>query len=251
MKERFRTPPGMIVVATGELIRSTNFAAAISRTVALVPEVENVMWSIGASVADNLNDGMRALLEQKELGWVFTIGDDHDWQVPLLPEMLKRMYKRDYDILAPLCFRRSWPPAFVAYDRQDEEGVWWPTDADEIFQIISSDYPTREVGAAGNAAMLIRRRVIEKMDDPWWRNGLEGPNGITISQSGEDINFCEDAKAKGFKIHVAFDLPLVHIANVGLIPAVEDGSFGMRLIFGTTVGPFYPLATGKRDGDES
>src|SRR6188472_2239062 len=111
-------------------------AASMARTIVQLDPDSAVMWSIGATVADNLNDGMRALMHHEHLQWVWTIGDDHEWDVELVPAMLERMFKDDLDILVPLCFRRSWPPNWVIYDRKDKEGVVWPTTANTIAEIL-------------------------------------------------------------------------------------------------------------------
>ena len=223
--------------------RYTNFAASMVETAVDLHPESAIMWSIGPTVADNQNDGASALRGSGQHDWLWILGDDHTWARGLLPAMLRRMYRDDLDVLVPLCFKRSWPPSYVVYDRF-ENGVAMVIKSATVGEILTSGDWTREVVAAGTAGMLIRGRVIEALEPPYFQNGLVGDTGEVTSQAGEDLNFCTLVRAAGFKIHCAFDFPFGHITQVSLYPewAEEIGHFGMRMVYGREDGPFIALA---------
>ena len=72
-----------------------------------------------------------------------------------------------------------------------------------------------EVDVAGFGCMLIRRKVFEQVERPWfvWNE---------IGDKSEDFYFIEKAKKKGFRVFVMADCKLQHI---GQIKVMFDGSF--------------------------
>lgn len=238
-----RVPPGLVIVAAGDTARYHNFTAAITKTVAALDAESAVMWAISSSVADNCNVGARALLGEEGPDWAWVMGDDHEWDERLLPSLLETMYAHDLDILVPLCFARSWPPRFVVYEESEDEDDFLVTmKPEKVADILRSGDHVREVAAAGTAAMLIRRRVFEAIEPPWFRNVLISRKGMGfISQTGEDLNFCSLARAHGFRIHAHFGLVLGHIRAVTLLPEMTDDGLHMRIFFGAHVGPYLTI----------
>lgn len=239
-----KVPPGMVAVACGDTSRYTNFSASISRTVAGLDPESGTLWSVSSSVADNCNIAAEALVEaDTAMDWLFILGDDHEWDQDLLPELLAAMYEHDLDILVPLCFARSWPPRFVIYDRE-EEGVTKTVEPETVAEIMRSGKIIREVFAAGTAGMVVRRRVFEGIEFPYFRNVLLGPTQETgiISQTGEDINFCRLARIAGFHVWAHFGLVLGHIRPITLVPEMDAEGLFMRLLFGAPHGPKVKIA---------
>ena len=67
-----------------------------------------------------------------------------------------------------------------------------------------------EVDATGAACLLFEMRVFHKMPRPWFRfRHLPGGEGI-----GEDIGFCSDLKAAGYKIFVDTTVPSGHYTTL-------------------------------------
>lgn len=76
----------------------------------------------------------------------------------------------------------------------------WPTDK------------PFEVDVAGAAFMLIKRKVLEKMEPPWfYMPPLYGEKNI----AGEDTTFCYNAKMHGFKVWADPTINMRHIGNWG------------------------------------
>jgi len=72
-----------------------------------------------------------------------------------------------------------------------------------------------ECAAVGTGAILIARRVFEHPDlrapflDEWDEDG--------IRTRGEDLTFCERARAAGFRVYAAMDMPCGHLKEVNLL----------------------------------
>ena len=64
----------------------------------------------------------------------------------------------------------------------------------------------QEVDAVGSGAMIIARRVLEKVKPAFER--IYDEHGI--QQTGRDLNFCKRAKEAVYKIHVSFEHPCSH-----------------------------------------
>lgn len=65
-----------------------------------------------------------------------------------------------------------------------------------------------EVDATGTGCLLFRTEVFKKMPSPWFRFRMVGGR-----QVGEDIGFCADAKAAGFKIFVDTSVEIAHLTQ--------------------------------------
>jgi hypothetical protein len=147
-------------------------------------------------------------------------------------KLLAQMYKNDLDIVVPLCFKRSFPPAPVIYDL-GEDGLPYHVDLKG-----HPDGGLIEVYCAGTAGMIIRKRVIDKMkesgDIPYFQLGGE--------HWGEDLDFCRRARAHGFAVHCDLDMPLGHIVNATLWPKQNlDGAWGCEYDFNHQGGFFLEI----------
>lgn len=65
-----------------------------------------------------------------------------------------------------------------------------------------------EVDATGTGCLLIRMEVFRKMPSPWFRFRNIGGRMV-----GEDIGFCSDAKAAGYKIYVDTSVEIGHLTQ--------------------------------------
>jgi len=85
---------------------------------------------------------------------------------------------------------------------------FWDKDKTRVEQV-GADWlipksPLAEVDAVGTGVMLIRKRVFE---------GLEKPYFYYEENRSEDIMFCEKARRAGFKIHINTKLKVGHIGD--------------------------------------
>lgn len=75
----------------------------------------------------------------------------------------------------------------------------------------------REVDAVGSGAMLVHRRVLEKVRPAFMR--LWDEDGFATK--GIDFNFCDRAKAEGFRVWAHFDYLADHRKDVSLLDVLE------------------------------
>jgi hypothetical protein len=209
-EDRARPVGGTVGVVASEAARYTQFAVALSGLE--MPGDSVLRWVISGDRVSGQNE----LVKNLHGDWLFIMGDDHAFG----PGLLRQLLAHDVDVVVPLCLSRRTP--FNPYCFQQREGMV-PLDL--------SACPAGglvEVEAAGSAGMLIRRHVLEAVGDPWFEYMSEG----------EDIAFCDKARAAGFKIHVDLGAPLGHIASTILWPTFNDG----RWLTGMTVADGFELA---------
>lgn len=193
----------------------------VSLTGLQLPEGSYVGWQIGEPIAGNCNRLVRTVLE-RDHEWLWLMGDDHAFE----PNLLHRLLERDVDIVVPLCLKR-WPPFEPVIFSELAGGLRRCVDLD--------DYPDGgliEVHSAGSGGMLIRRRVFEQLDDPWFETGR-----VRSDELAEDLYFCDKARAAGFKIHADLDCLLGHITPAIVWPrqTPEGWTFGFGFPEGVVV----------------
>ena len=190
-----------------------------------VPSGASKLRQVGLEVAHNLN---RAV-ERMTGDWLATIDDDHAYAPGTLLRLLRQMYERDLDVLVPLIVHKT-PPYAPVLSGAELNG-----------------HGLTAVQAAGTGYMLIRRRVFDGMDEPYFRVGqLDGD----LYQ--EDIDFCLRACGRGFRVWCDPSTPIGHITQVTVWPHVfSGGERGVFLALGNdTVLPIRPaeLAVGRAVG---
>lgn len=226
-------PKGTVSVLANENARYTLFHAAMASMV--LPAGSRISFHTGCYVVDSSNRAVKGVLQPHNDGtesdWLMLFGDDHAFAPQLAIKLLALMYKYDLDIIVPLCFKRSFPPAPVLYDL-GEDGLPYHVDL--------SAHPQGgliEVYCAGTAGMIIRKRVLEKMleedDIPWFQLGGE--------HWGEDLDFCRRARSHGFKVWADLDMPLGHIINTTLWPTRQGDEWGCEYEFNSQGGFFLKL----------
>ncbi len=185
-----------------------------------------------ASVTENLNQVIRSLRSEDE--WLWILGDDHVWQSDCLLRMLETMDDLpEADILVPLVVKRNPPWHLVVFHEAGMHSIgvpaWRPFDWEEI-----PGSGTFEVDAAGSAGMLIRRRVLDELGDPWFRS-----SGSVILN--EDVTFCADARKAGFRIFATADMTMGHLGVFNVRPARRNGRWGAMTEFSSAQEQFRHL----------
>ena len=215
-------PPGTIIIACGELSRYTKFSRSLSQLA--IPEGTLTLWSEGVSVAANLN---RAL--EKRIGeWVWFLGDDHTFA----PDLLYRLLNHGFDAVVPLVLRRKPPFQPVLYKTIEANGwgayyQWSEIPASGLLP----------VAAAGAAGLLVRARVFEKMEPPYFAVGQ-----VMKDQLSEDLWFCRKLQDADIPLYVDLDTMLGHITPMVISPArMDDGHWGVDVDFGSGCHAQFPL----------
>lgn len=199
-------PPGVIGVASSFLGRYREFDVSVSNIV--VPQGTVVEWRLGVNIAHNFNNTIRSMLSSGAQ-WVWILGDDHVF----LPNTLLNLLRRKVDVVVPLCLRRSSP--FLPVLHTSVSGgcarLDWSFLEGKSGLVDISDI------AAGNAGMLIQRRVIETMSEPWFETGQ-----INSELGSPDLWFCEKLRNYGIKLHLDLDNPIGHITHAAVWPSKND-----------------------------
>lgn len=203
--------PGVLGAARGYLGRYTEFDISLQQTrrpAGSVPRTE-----LGVGIAHNFNELCRFTLDEPKFGWLWILGDDHAWGADLLMNLLAH----EVDIVIPLVLRRNRPFRSVLH-----------TNADEGYRNLIDNELDGLTGLVditnltfGNAGILIKRRVLEVMTDPWFENGM-----TKSDHTGCDLYFCEKARKAGFKMYLDLDSTMGHLTTVSVRAfRTEDGAY--------------------------
>jgi GT2 family glycosyltransferase len=182
--------PGYIGISSGESARSSEFWANFIR-LELPPLVTKPEVARGACIAENRNKLTERALELNA-EWIFYVDDDQLFD----PLALNRLLLRNVDIVSGLYLARKFPFEPVVFDKASDD----PTNPKGAYQMYLNNQKNNvgliKVAATGAGALLVRRRVLEKMQRPWWTLGQLHPSGW-----GDDLDFCYRAKEAGFDIY--------------------------------------------------
>lgn len=133
--------------------------------------------------------------------YLFMIDDDM-----IAPDdLFEKLYESQKDVIAPLAFTRNFPHKPVLYNCI--EGWDTVTQTEYFTNYAVMNYPKDkliECDAVGFGAVLIKVDCFKKMPQPWFMN----PN-----KTGEDINFCYQAKKYGFRTWMDTRLKLGHVSH--------------------------------------
>lgn len=155
------------------------------------------LWSKG-SLINEARQGMVDKVLECGMSHLFFI--DSDMRFPA--DGLLRLLRHDLDVVSGIYFAKQPGYTPVAAHR-NKEGAYirlteWPHD--RLF----------EVDGVGAGFLLIKRKVLEKLQWPHFAEGLQPK---TKTRIGEDYYFCRKAQLDGFKIHVDPTLDLRHIGD--------------------------------------
>ena len=102
-----------------------------------------------------------------------------------------------------------------------------------------------EVDIVGTACMVIHRRVFERLGPRPFKEPV-GPDGKRMM--GEDMAFCREARAAGFKVTIIPSVRFNHVKEVGLIEVYEAmlayAEFGRRAGYQQAVAEIQAAASG-------
>lgn len=205
------TLPGTIGLITSDLLRYPEILTSIVGT-RLQSQVE-LLLGTGPSIVNNLNKIVQDMSLDSE--WLWLMGDDHEFS----PTVLQGLLNADVDIVVPLCANRRLPynPVLFRYDQT----VYTPYQWHEF----NGKSGLQEVDAAGSAGMLIRRKVLETIEYPWFETGKLGSAAFN-----EDLYFCKKAREHGYKVFVHLDIHLGHAVRGYVYPYQSpDLEYGYNL----------------------
>lgn len=213
-----------------EIGRFAAFTMALCGT--LQPPGCHLSIMASASVTENLNSSIRTMPDESE--WMWILGDDHTWANDCLMQMLHILDEADHvDILVPLVLKRSPPFQPVVFHRDDslaDPRIPGSEDMPTFRPYHWDELPAAglfEIDACGSAGMLVRRRVLDAMEEPWFRS----TGGVILN---EDVTFCLDARELGFHIYATADIVMGHLGIFNVQLHQHEGRWMPKLGFSTS-----------------
>lgn len=198
---------GLVGVIAQETGRYSLFAASITELER--PEGSSAYWVIGHDIAENQNKLVEEMY-RREAEWLWILGDDHAFS----PDALARLLDAERPIVVPLCLQRNPPYRPVIYTAVDGSG------GRVVIEL--QDHPVGglvEVHSAGGGGMLVRREVLDAVGAPWFELGKSPGSSL-----GEDLYFCDKARAAGYRVYANLDVPFGHCQTSTIWPVREpDG----------------------------
>ena len=157
----FQVPPGSIYVTSyGSIRAKTTQALLAMQRRAFNLGLNNIDFriTIGTLVDKARNEAAKELLSDKNRAYLWFIDADMAFAPELLDVMLKTAYDecKEFDIIGAYCQLRG-EPYFPTIDTGT--GTWEPQ--------LAGQGPL-EVIRTGGACVLIKRRVFERMEYPWY-----------------------------------------------------------------------------------
>lgn len=208
LKKLNAMPPGVVGITTGQLGRYREFDWCLENV--WLPPGSIKRWSMGVDVCHNFNDMARYMVERPEMKWLWILGDDHLFT----QDLMMNLYERDRDVVVPLCLRRSNDFAPVL-NWGREKGF---TTIQNSWEMVKGKSGLMDWhGTCGNAGMLIKRHILEILEEPWFRAGQLHPG-----YSGSDLYFCEAVRCIGFRIFIDLDNVIGHINHMGIWPRRDE-----------------------------
>lgn len=206
-------PIGTIVIPTRDHMNAATVTSLVMTDFRWLPKGTTVDHNIvqGSILTSQRNEGIQRMRGD----WILYIDDDMVWSPDAVGRLVEAREEHDLDILGGLCFRRSEPYAPTLYMRES------PTSGGYNFLERWAEDEIVEVDATGAAFLLIHKRVFEMIAGgpmpPYEHRVREGgppPNYFRWEGTlGEDLRFCQDAKAAGARIWVHTGIPIGHVTE--------------------------------------
>lgn len=123
------------------------------------------------------------------------------------PRTITRLLSHNLPIVAALSFRRYPPFDSIMLREAEEDGKkgYLSVDEWEPDELV-------EVDATGAACMMYDMEVFRSMPAPWFKF-RKMDDGTNV---GEDIGFCQDLKAAGYRIFVDTSVPADHLTTIAI-----------------------------------
>jgi hypothetical protein len=125
------------------------------------------------------------------------------------PKTITSLLARNLPVVGGLCFRR-YPPfdSIMLKIKEIDEHTNGYESIDEW-----EEGELVEVDATGAGCIMYDMEVFKKMPFPWFKFRKQAISGLTI---GEDIGFCQDLKAAGYRIFVDTSVPSDHLTTLAV-----------------------------------
>jgi hypothetical protein len=122
------------------------------------------------------------------------------------PQTITRLLSHRLPVVGALVHRRYPPFDSIMLRVHTENGHAGYLSVDEW-----EEGELVEVDAVGAGCLMFEMEVFRKMPRPWFRFQKDPTYGATI---GEDIGFCQDLRAAGYRIFVDTSVPAGHLTTM-------------------------------------
>ena len=124
------------------------------------------------------------------------------------PKTITRLLAHNLPIVGGLCFRRYPPFDSIMLKIVEEDGIKGYDSIDDW-----EDGELVEVDATGGGCLMFDMEVFRALSYPWFKFRTDASTGATI---GEDVGFCQDCKAVGYRIFVDTSIPSDHLTTLAV-----------------------------------
>ena len=215
--------PGTIIVACALQPRYYEFSMALEGL--HVPAGTNCILERSCDITQNFNRGLKSLRGD----WAWFMGDDHSFQ----PDALLRLLNHNVNVVVPIapCKVPPWMPC-IMHGPDDPTKIWEEDmllyDWDELSG--GGLLPLPKGDFIGQAGMLVRKPVLDKIGYPWFKCGQFDPGRLQ-----EDMIFCRELQQMGETIYIDTDFVLDHHFICGVTSRKVHGRHVPALKFGAQV----------------
>jgi hypothetical protein len=180
-----------------DMTGSSPFKSFISLALFIASNLESTKWEIMTvprMVTHEARNALAKIAVDRGFTHLMMIDSDHVFEKDIVHTLL--LYKKD--IVGVRAYRRSAPhyPCIFVKDKTLKE-----TEA--MTFVDACDMGLMVADAVGFGAILINVEVLKKMTYPYFY----------FTNTGEDFNFCREARELGFKIHVDTDIEIGHVTS--------------------------------------
>lgn len=210
---RVGTPLGTVCVPTRDHINAATVTSLVMTDFRWLPPGNTVDHVIvqGSILTSQRNE----CVQRMQGDWLLFIDDDMVWDPDAVGRLVARRDEFDLDMVGALCHRRSEPYAPTLFMREHSDSGGYN------FLEQWAEEEVVEVDATGLAFLLIHKRVFEMIaggEMPPYeyrvREGGPPPNFFRWEGTmGEDLRFCQDAKAAGARIWVDTSIKIGHVTE--------------------------------------
>lgn len=199
-------------ICAAETARFTDFWDSLLHVGAPAPC--EVHTERGGNIAHNRNQLTRKFLKSDK-EWLLYLDDD---QI-LLGGTIQKLVAHGKDVVSAVYSMRDYPFAPLVFDREREDG--WVG----LKRCTADDTGLVSVKAVGAGCLLVHRRVLETLTEPYWTVGQLAPDTL-----GDDIDFLRRIRQTGFEVFVDFDTWVGHKSQCSLWPERTEKGWGCTLV---------------------
>lgn len=216
-------PVGTIIVAAGVTPRYYEFQMSLEGL--HVPAGTKLRIERSCDITQNFNKGVKAMIGE----WAWFLGDDHAFS----SNLLLRLLNHNVDVVVPItpCKVPPWRPCLMHGPAEGEpfwhEDMllysWNELSSEGLLALPKGDF-------IGQAGMLVRKSVLDKLGYPWFKAGQLDPGRLQ-----EDMMFCHDLQRLGYTVWIDQDVIFDHYFIMGVTARKHEGLYVPALKNGDTV----------------